>query len=67
MGTGLEALTHHRSGTLKHFFGGLLLPTFNCMHKRGYELIEIYEEIKAPEQKSVNKQSDFQKLIELKQ
>lgn len=33
-----------------------------CMHKLGYELIK-----KVPEEKPVNNQSDFQKLMELKQ
>ena len=38
-----------------------------CMHERGYELIQKYEEIKVTEQKPVNNQSDFKKLMELKQ
>ena len=37
------------------------------MHKRGYELIQKYEVKNVPEQKPVNNQSDFQKLMELKQ
>jgi len=51
----------------KTFLWWPFVTYFSCMHKRGYELIPKYEVKKVPEQKQVHNQSDFQKLLELKQ
>lgn len=40
---------------------------YRCMHRRGYVLIGENEEIKVTGKKAENTQSDFQKLMELKQ
>lgn len=40
---------------------------YRCMHRRGYVLIGEDEDKKVTEQKPVNNQSNFSKLMELKQ